>query len=79
MTKEILRKIEEIEKKAGKSWLTIAQKAKTEGDLIKIASEYGVSLTKDQAAEGLKLLTEHSQKLTETDLSEIAGGGIVFK
>ncbi len=51
MTKEILRKIEEIEKKAGKSWLTIAQKAKTEGDLIKIASEYGVSLTKDQAAE----------------------------
>ena len=72
MTKEILSKIEEIEKKAGKSWIATVQKAKTEADLIKIASEYGVMLTKEQAAEGLKLL--NSLELTESDLSEIAGG-----
>ncbi|HQN22908.1 MAG TPA: hypothetical protein PLD70_11370 [Thermotogota bacterium] len=74
MTKELLCKIKEIEEKVGKNWLEIILKADSEAHLLKIAKEYGVNLTRDQASEGYKLLKSEAKILSETDLAEVSGG-----
>lgn len=75
MTKELLVKIQELEKAAGKPWIN---QFKGLGSIEKIknkASELNVGLTNPVANEILALLSKANQnRLSEVELSAIAGG-----
>jgi hypothetical protein len=74
MTKELLEKIRELERKTGKSWLETLRNAKCEEELKESAKTHGIVLTSDEAVAGLRLLRAETQVLSDLELSGIAGG-----
>jgi len=78
MTKELLEKLKELEKNAGKGWLRHFEGLKTSDDIILKAAQFDVMLTKALGEESLILLqSNETEELTEEELSAIAGGKIV--
>ena len=79
MTKALLEKIREIEEKVGKDWIEIFENLSTEAEIIEQAKKNGVELTQALAKEGLQLIQANQKdELSESELSAVAGGKIVF-
>jgi len=78
MTKELHEKLKQFEEKAGADWLNHLSGITTSEQLIKVGSEYGITLSEIQAQEGLDLLKTDGKELSEDELSAIAGGKFAF-
>ena len=78
MTKELHEKLRQFEEKAGADWLNHLSGITTSEQLIKVGSEYGITLSQVQALEGLDLLKTDGKELSEEELSAIAGGKFAF-
>jgi len=78
MTKELHEKLKQFEEKAGADWLNHLSGITTSEQLIKVGSEYGITLSQVQAQEGLDLLKTDGKELSEDELSAIAGGKFAF-
>ena len=78
MTKELHGKLKQFEEKAGADWLNHLSGITTSEQLIKVGSEYGITLSQVQAQEGLDLLKTDGKELSEDELSAIAGGKFAF-
>ena len=74
MTKELHEKLKQFEEKAGADWLNHLSGITTTQQLIKIGSQYGITLSQVQALEGLDLLKTDGKELSEEELSTVAGG-----
>jgi len=74
MTKELHEKLKQFEEKAGADWFNKLDGITTTEQLIKEGTEYGITLSEEQAQEGLDLLKTDGKELSEEELSAIAGG-----
>ncbi len=74
MTKELQEIIKQFEEKAGAGWLKRLERITTTDELIKMGTEYHITLSEIQAQEGLKFLKNEANELTEKELAGIAGG-----
>ncbi|MFP4461246.1 MAG: bacteriocin, partial [Thermotogota bacterium] len=73
-------KIKVFEEKARTDWFNQLGDITTTEKLIKMGTEYGITLSEVEAQEGLDLLQTNGKELSEEELSAIAGGkgAIVF-
>ncbi|HPF16679.1 MAG TPA: hypothetical protein P5107_06825 [Thermotogota bacterium] len=78
MTKELHEKLKQFEEKAGTDWLNKLEGITTTEQLIKVGTVYGITLSQIQAQEGLELLKTDGNKLSEEELSAVAGGKLYF-
>ena len=79
MTKGLIQKIRVFEEKAGVGWMKEVEGLKTSEALKQKASEFDIELNDEIAEEALMLINEEdTDKLSDEELSELAGGKIFF-
>jgi len=77
---QMLAKAKVLEEKLGKTWLEHFQDVSSPEDLAQRCEKLGVVLTSQEAEQGFSLLQDPSEaELSEEQLSQLAGGTIVFK
>lgn len=77
MTKSLFEKLKTLEEKAGPKWIHQLEGIETSKALQDKALQWGITLTDEEAEEGMVLLEKNeNQELTDQELVEITGGKI---